>query len=206
MALHLVSAEQRPFVRVYHDLEREHEAVWADDAALAAYVRLLALTDKVWPSLAELPRSVRPRPLAKLTSAGVIRILPGFRYEIAGYAEERQARSASATVAARGRWAKVRNAEGDAPRTAPRNAKAMPTPVQSSPDQAKKKNDTTSPPPPPEAGGTRANGGNPRARGANPRAAGSAPRQMREAEKHGGLERLGSIVARLQGSGEGADG
>jgi hypothetical protein len=62
-----------------------------------------------------------------------------------------------------------------------------------------------SPPPPAKRGrrkdGTnlRATGDDPRANGTNLRASGESPKQQREAEKRGGFERLGEIMAAAKG-------
>ena len=54
--------EDRKYVRVYYnDMIRDYPEVWADDAQLATWLRLLATADPMWPTPPELPRSVKAR-------------------------------------------------------------------------------------------------------------------------------------------------
>jgi hypothetical protein len=109
-----VASPDRPYVRVYHDdLRRDYPSVYADDAALATWLRLLVLADKMWPSTPELPRSVRPKALATLTVAGLI-VVDGCTFEVRGYHAERSMRQASARNAAAVRWHSGRIADVDA--------------------------------------------------------------------------------------------
>jgi len=112
---------ERQYVRVYHDdLQRDYAAVYADDAALATWLRLLVVADRMWPSMPELPRSVKRRPLAVLTTpspitgAAIVELLPDHRYLVRGLNGERQKRLDSARNAAGVRWDSARNAEGNA--------------------------------------------------------------------------------------------
>lgn len=105
------------------DLERDYPAIYRDDAALAAYVRLLAVAEKMWPVVPELPRATKPAPLARLVSASLVVRLEDYGYSIKGMAAERTRRTDSARTAAQARWS---NAGGNAPAhqngNAPRNA------------------------------------------------------------------------------------
>jgi hypothetical protein len=109
-----MSNAARPFVRVYHDdLMHDYPEVWADDAALATWLRLLVLTDKMWPTPPELPRSAKGRGLAKLVDSGLVQVVSEHAFRIKGYATERAMRQQSARNAAASRW----QSEGHAGRT-----------------------------------------------------------------------------------------
>jgi hypothetical protein len=157
----------RRFARVYYDdLKRDYAAVYADDALLASWLRLLVEADSVWPSDPELPRSVSDAAIEQLADAGLIALGPRYTYAIKGYAVERADRHAKAVAAA--------NAKG-APSGTPKGAPdADPTPHHSS---------TTPRSPLPLTRGRRTNGTNPRATGANPRAQGTSPRQEIKRQK-----------------------
>jgi len=104
--------DDRKYVRVYYnDLIRDYPDVWADDAALATWLRMLATADPMWPTPPELPRSVRPRPMASLTSSSLVETLPSGRYRMKGLDAERGKRQQSARNAAALRW----HSEGIAP-------------------------------------------------------------------------------------------
>jgi len=159
----------RRYVRVYDDdLRRDYPEVWTDDRALATWLRLLSVADKMWPTLPEIPRYIKAAPLAVLVNCGLVEALPAHCYRIRGHDVERTARSNAARNAAAGRW----HSEG----TADGNAAPMPR-------RERDENENESSPPPPV--GKRANGTNPRALGTNPRANGTSPRQEREAQKRG---------------------
>lgn len=103
---------ERQYVRVYHDdLQRDYGTVWVDDAALATWLRLLVVADKMWPSIPELPRSVKPRPLGTLVEKKLVVLLPAHGYRIRGHDEERRKRQESARNAAGVRWDSERSAE-----------------------------------------------------------------------------------------------
>lgn len=97
---------KRRFVRVYYDdLERDYgEACWFNPTGLSTFVRLMAGADKAWPSLPELPRSVRRADLASLVSSGLVNLEPNSHYSMRGYAKERGERMAKAKGAAGKRW------------------------------------------------------------------------------------------------------
>ena len=59
----MTAKPDRRYVRVYDDdLRRDYPKVWHDDRALATWLRLLSIADKMWPTIPELPRSVQARP------------------------------------------------------------------------------------------------------------------------------------------------
>ena len=162
---------ERPYARVYFDdLQRDYPDIYADDAALAAWLRLLVVAEKMWPSVPEVPRSIRPRALYALVDAGLVERVPPHCYRIKGLDAERTRRQDSARNAAGVRWQSDSNAT--------RNAEPMPS-------TRRDENETKYPSP--AKRGSRDNGTNPRSLGTNPRANGTSPRQVRKAEKRGGF-------------------
>ncbi len=120
---------ERPYVRIYHDdLMRDYPHVWKDDPALAAFDRLLVVADKMWPTLPELPRAIRPRALAILTQVSettghaLIELVQPHSFRIRGHNTERAKRQDAARNAAAMRWDSGRNAD----RNATGNAESMP--------------------------------------------------------------------------------
>jgi hypothetical protein len=106
-----VSREHRTYARFYYaEFIRDYPHIYADDSAFASWVRLLATAEAMWPAPAELPRSVRTRTLAKLTSCGLV-MTDGLTYRIKGMDAERNARSDAARNAAAVRWHAKGNAE-----------------------------------------------------------------------------------------------
>lgn len=184
---------ERQYVRIYHDdLRKDYKHVLDDDSALAAFVRLLVVADKMWPALPELPRSVTRRALAVLNAPNakgnrLVELVPDHCYRIRGHDAERTARQDAARTAAGVRWDSARNAEGNAPA----HAAAMPRRDETRQDEI----------PLPRQAGRRKEGTNPRALGTNPRANGASPRQLREAQKRGGMP--DSIAAILRAAAEG---
>lgn len=121
---------ERHFIRIYDDdLRRDYPAIWADDRALATFSRLLSVADKMWPTNPELPRSVKPGPLASLARCGLIVRHDDGTYSVRGLNAERSKRAALASAAAHARW----SADG----TADSTASAMPTRQDKTPDQSK---------------------------------------------------------------------
>lgn len=169
----------RKFARVYYDdLQREFPEVWADDALLATWLRLLVVAEKHWPTLPEVPRSVRPRALARLASTGLVLLTDPHCYRIRGLDAERTRRQDAARNAAGKRWDSDSNAEG--------NASAMPRQDETRKDEL---------PPLPRKRGLRKDG-------TNPRANGTAPRQKREAEKRAGIPTsVAAILSRAAAEG-----
>jgi len=105
------------FVFVYHeDLIANHSPIWDDDKALATWVRLLALADKMWPSPAELPRGANKPAVDRLIGAGLIESVGPHRYHIPSLDKKRTAASNAASNAAR-----IRHG------TAASNAQSLPT-------------------------------------------------------------------------------
>lgn len=96
----------RPFARFYYrDFQRDYPDVYADDAAFAAWMRLLVLAETAWPAPPELPRSLRRKALEVLVSHGLIAIGPRHTYAVRGYQIERSKRQESAQKGATNRWA-----------------------------------------------------------------------------------------------------
>ncbi len=131
-----MASPERPYVRVYHDdLRRDYPDVYGNDAALALWLRLLVLADKMWPIQAELPRSVRKRPLDLLVIWGLVAVQPDGTYSVKGYDRERTKRQENARSAAAVRWQSERNANASAdamprPRPSPSpSPKDPPTPL-----------------------------------------------------------------------------
>lgn len=113
-------------VRVYHeDLIEHFPAIWDDNPALATWLRLLVVADKLWPSPGEMPQGVSRTALAKLVEVGLVQLLPKHRYRIRGLDADRSRRRDAAKHAADERWS-GRSADGIAESNAPRNASAMP--------------------------------------------------------------------------------
>lgn len=118
---------ERHFIRIYDDdLRRDYPAIWADDRALATYSRLLSVADKMWPTHPELPRSVKPGPLASLERCGLIVRHEDHTYSVRGLNAERARRAAIATNAAHARWGTDSNADSTAD-ALPRRDEKTPT-------------------------------------------------------------------------------
>ena len=172
-----MSNENEPYARVYHaKLQREFPLVWRDDAMLSAWLRLHSVADASWPMHPPLPRSIRPRVLARLVEVGLV-VTDGETYTTRGLDAERSTRSESARNAAAKRWQSKGNA----------GAYAVAMPTRPDPTQPETNSDS---PPPPTSGGRRKDGTNPRANGTAPRQNGHAPRdhgesprQVKRAEK-----------------------
>jgi hypothetical protein len=101
------------YTRLYHRFAEEFPDVWADDRAFGVWTRLLMLADASWPMRPHLPRSVRPRMLARLKDAGLL-IVTGDTYTIRGLDAERTRRRDAARTGAAKRWESERNANADA--------------------------------------------------------------------------------------------
>lgn len=140
-----MTRQKREYARFYYDdFIREYPAIYADDAAFAAWMRLLTLAEKLWPIAPELPRHVRPAALRKLLDAKLVRV-DGMTYAIRGLDAERSRRHHLAKSAADARWSADGNADA--------SADAMPRQDETS----------TRTPLPPNGGGRRADATNPRA-------------------------------------------
>jgi hypothetical protein len=174
-----VSRDDRRYARFYYpEFIRDYPSVYHDDAAFAAWMRLLVVAEQMWPLAMELPRSVRPRPLRVLVEAGLV-ATNGSEFALKGLDAERTRRRASGRIGAAVRWDSDGNANA--------SANAMPSKAQA--EQSK-----DSPPPPV---GRRKNGTNPRSTGTNPRATGTSPRQERESRKRAPT-RLHEILTAIQ--------
>lgn len=92
-----------PYSRLYHRFAEEFPDVWANDRALATWVRLLRIADASWPMKPPLPRSVRPGPLAVLVGVELVTVL-GDCYTVRGLDAERSRRKDAAAHAAALRW------------------------------------------------------------------------------------------------------
>lgn len=102
----------RKFTRLYYDdFIREYPEVYADDAAFAAWVRLLVLAEKMWPATPEIPRSIRPRAMRTLVAAGLVEECGTHSYCVRGFIAERTRRQDSARTAAAERWHSEGNAD-----------------------------------------------------------------------------------------------
>jgi hypothetical protein len=106
-----MKADER-YVRVYYSIRSDpkFEGVYGDDAALAAWVRLLIDADAVWPAPASVPKSCKPGSYRKLTEAGILDALPGHLYRIHGLDAERDKRASHGRNAAEMRWHSTSNA------------------------------------------------------------------------------------------------
>jgi hypothetical protein len=91
---------------VFYEFPREYPVIYADDAALSAWLRLLMLADGVWPAPAVLPRSVKDEPLAALQTAGLVTLeADGDHFRILGLDKLRQQTHDDAVARANKRWA-----------------------------------------------------------------------------------------------------
>lgn len=180
-----MSRTDRHFARFYYDdFIREFPEVYADDAAFAAWMRLLVRAEKDWPTVPELPRSIRPKALRVLVDAGLVTLCDAHCYRILGLDAERTRRQGAGRKGAAVRWDNERNA----------NASAVAMPRR---DETRRDEIT----PPPAELGRRKSGTNPRATGTNPRANGTSPRQERDKQKRGPT-RLHEILAAAAKAGE----
>lgn len=86
-------SDERKYVRVYYQIidDGRFERVYCDDAALAAWLRMLLDADALWPASAHLPRLTK-RVLRILTESGLIEIT-GTRFRVHGLDAERKRRS-----------------------------------------------------------------------------------------------------------------
>ncbi len=106
---------QDPYTRVYWRAidDPKFVGIWDDDAALAAWLRLLVAADMAWPATASLYHGVKPKALAALVKAGLVDLVAGHRYRIHGLDVERGKRSQQGTLGAAGRWATVPAQQSD---------------------------------------------------------------------------------------------
>jgi hypothetical protein len=91
-----MSDEERPWIdapytRVYHTISNRMGEDWQDDAFLAAWLRLLVLADRLYPTVPPLPRWLDDAILDRLVAAELIRRVGPDGYEVAGLEKERAA-------------------------------------------------------------------------------------------------------------------
>lgn len=133
-----MTAQTDPYVRVYYRIidDPKFESVFDNDAALAAWLRLLLAADAMYPAPSHIPRSVKPAALKCLADAELIDLLPGDRFRFHGLKSEREKRQEQARKAARKRWEDA-GAEPDAmPEQSASNAAASEPALHSTPIQA----------------------------------------------------------------------
>lgn len=185
------------YSRLYHRFRREFPDIYADDHALAGWVRLLLVADASWPMRPPLPRSARASVVRCLESAGLL-ILDGDAYTVRGLDAERTRRRDAGRKGAAQRWQSDGNAVA--------NANEMPRR-----DEYETSIDEQESPPPPAQRGRRKDRTNPRAvgtsprlNGKDPRANGKAPRQEREAQKRAAMpQSVNDILRRAAAEGRG---
>jgi hypothetical protein len=99
-----------PYSRVYWTIPDDpmFTEVWANDKALATWLRLLILADQCYPSSAPLP--AKSGIIRQLIDSGLVIERPGQRYTIRGLEKERAMRSQSGRNGAAVRW----HSEGNA--------------------------------------------------------------------------------------------
>jgi hypothetical protein len=118
----------RPYSRHYWEWADEYPELYENDAACALWYRLVRLADMAWPSSATLPVGTRKAAIGALIGADLIRMVTRTTYKVRGMDKEREARSQSASNAARSRWSDAsRNATRNADGNAKRNAETMPS-------------------------------------------------------------------------------
>jgi hypothetical protein len=113
-----------PYARVYMCLvdDEKFADVYHDDAAFAAWVRLLMRAEVDWPRSSEFPGWLKPSVKSKLLKAGLIEAAGSGRYKIHGLDAERQKRSDAGRTGAKARWG---NADRNADRIPTGNAEPM---------------------------------------------------------------------------------
>jgi len=187
-----VTVSDRRYARFYFpEFVEDYPEVYRNDAAFATWMRLLVVAEQMWPMSAELPRSVRARPLQVLVDASLVTV-DGLTFRLKGHDAERSRRSASGRKGAAVRW----DSEGNA------NASANAMPSTSTSTSTSKEI-----PPPPTSGGNRKDGTNPRANGSaprqthdSPRDRGESPRQERQRAKRD-MTPIHVILARAAANG-----
>ena len=111
-----MSAAKDPYVPVYYSIvdDERFGAVYPDDHALAAWVRLLLVADGCYPASAPLPYGIRKASLKALTDAGLVELMGNGRYIIHGLQAEREKRSDVGRSGAEGRWSQQYGRTADA--------------------------------------------------------------------------------------------
>ena len=137
----------RKFARLYYDqFMEEFGDIYADDAALSAWIRMLVLAEKMWPIHPEVPRAVKQSALRKLIDADLIRVR-GETYSVRGYDAERRQRAKASRIGAAARWSANGNAISNAISNA--NAVQVAMPSTSTSTRREQRFIKTSPPTPP---------------------------------------------------------
>lgn len=97
--------DERKYVRLYYSIidDPKFESVYGDDAAWAAYTRLLMLADSMWPASPPIPKSCKAGAFRKLVAESIIDVLPGHKFRIHGLDAERARRKESAVRSANAR-------------------------------------------------------------------------------------------------------
>lgn len=109
-----VKAPARRYARFYYpEFMHDYPDVYADDAAFAAFMRLLAAAEMAWPTTPELPRSIRPKALRTLCDRGLIKVV-GHTFLLKGFVKDRTLRAESGRKGAVVRWENDGNANADA--------------------------------------------------------------------------------------------
>lgn len=110
----VVSAPARRYARFYYaEFMRDYPDVYADDAAFAAFMRLLSAAEMAWPTTPEMPRSLRPKGLRTLVDRGLVKVT-GHTFVLKGFIKERTVRAESGRKGAAVRWDSDGNATADA--------------------------------------------------------------------------------------------
>lgn len=82
-----------PYSRVYWRFQDEFPDVYADDRALALWLRLLIMAEGSYPAASMLPRKMDDDALTVLVEAGLVSLLSGDRYRVRGLDAERERRA-----------------------------------------------------------------------------------------------------------------
>lgn len=110
----MTKAEVRQFARFYYrEFKRDYPDIYADDAAWAAWSRMLIASEEAWPAMPELPRWLKPRVLRILTDRGLIKVT-GSTFILKGWVTDRAKRQKAASNAAAQRWHSDGNADAHA--------------------------------------------------------------------------------------------
>ena len=124
----MTAATEDRYVRQYWRFADEYPDVYEDDAAYAAWCRLLRLADMAWPAAATVPVGVKKAAWAKLTldrdGGALIQKATATTFRVRGMDKRRAKRSQSGKDAADARWG---SADGNADSNADGNAEAMPS-------------------------------------------------------------------------------
>lgn len=102
------TADWGVYSRIYHSLMTEKPTVWNDDRLLAAWTRLLVMSDQAWPAPAPLPRWLSLKTFDRLCEHGVLETAGSGYFRFAHLDEERGQRSKQASQSASLRWARPR--------------------------------------------------------------------------------------------------